>query len=207
MKTKIIVLEGLDASGKDTVADKLYERFARVHGTDAVRLYRDPGSTPLGEDLRRILLHGAYPLYPTEQTLLFTAARAALMRQIMSDDRRLERRWIILNRWYFSTLVYQTEQGFPRTIIDMLTKAFSPLPLDPRLCFLLDIPIEVAKQRMEREGRSPDRFEGVGASSFEERRKRYLNLVDEGLLTCIDAKRSVDTIVHEIHEAALRNRD
>lgn len=204
---KIIVLEGLDTSGKDTVADKLYERLAKVDGCDAVRLYRDPGSTPLGEELRRILLHGSYPLSPTEQTLLFTAARTALMRQIMSDDRRLDRRWVILNRWYFSTLVYQCEQGFPRALIDQLNTAFSPLPLNPKLCFLLDIPVEVMKQRMERAGRSPDRFEGVGAETFASRRMCYLNLVDEGLLTHIDAKCSVDTIVHTIYEAALRVRD
>ena len=204
---KIIVLEGLDASGKDTIADKLYERIVKTSSFDDVRLYRDPGSTPLGEELRRILLHGSYPLCSSEQTLLFQAARLALMRQIMSDDRRLDRKWVILNRWYFSTIVYQCEQGQSRFVVDTLNKMFSPLPLNPKLCFLLDIPVEVAQQRMERAGREPDRFEGAGRAKFEDRRKRYLTLVQEGLLTRVDAKRSIDTIVHDIYEAALRVRD
>ena len=85
MKGLFIVLEGLDGSGKTTQAIRLYNRLKR-RGI-LTSLFREPGSTVLGEQVRRILKSGNVD-HPITELLLFNASRSSLVSQNISPALR-----------------------------------------------------------------------------------------------------------------------
>lgn len=184
----IVVLEGLDGSGKSTVAQALSLRFQRTG--EAACVLRDPGSSALGEQLRTILLDANYPLDPVVQTLLFSAARTQLATEVL----RLSRdQVVILDRWWMSTYAYQGAQGVDREFIREVAQKTSRLPLEAGLSFFLDVPLEVSLLRSGKQ----DRFEGQPAAYRSEVRKHYISLMP-AYLTRINAARPLKEVVADV---------
>ncbi|MEK6620716.1 MAG: dTMP kinase, partial [Chloroflexota bacterium] len=102
---RFISFEGGEASGKSLQAQRLAAAL-RERGLDVV-LVREPGGTPAGERIREILLHTReVALSPEAQALLFTAARAQLVREVIRPA--LERGAVVVAARYFdSTIAYQ----------------------------------------------------------------------------------------------------
>ncbi len=144
---RFIVLEGPDGAGKSEQAIRLAERL-RQRGYP-VTFTREPGGTPLGEQVRAILLDPAETRRgPIADALLFNAARS----QHVSDVIRpaLERGDVVIcDRYATSTLAYQGYgSGIDREMLAAIA-AFATGGLAPDLVVVLDVPVEVGLARRD----------------------------------------------------------
>ena len=155
-----VALEGADGCGK-TVQARLLAAWVQGLGHQVVHL-REPGSTPVGEALRAVLLANQGPLAPITEALLFNAARSELVQQVVQPA--LARGAVVVaERCYLSTLVYQGEAAPEAGIDRAWLRATCEQALRgclPDRIFVLDAAPEVARAR--RAGRSADRFEARG---------------------------------------------
>lgn len=167
--------EGGEGSGKSLQARRLAGALTE-RGREVV-LTREPGGTAAGERIRDILLHAReIPLSPEAQVLLFSSARAQLVREVIRpalDAGKI----VIADRFFDSTVVYQGYgHGVPLQTIREVT-ALAVGTLVPDRTFLLDVPVEVglARSGWHAEARW-DRFE-ADATDFHVRvREAYLRL-------------------------------
>lgn len=168
-----ITFEGGEGSGKSTQARLLKERLEREART--VVLVREPGGTPLGEEVRRLLLHRETELTPQTEMLLFLAARAELVRRVILPA--LERGDVVIcDRFSDSTLAYQ---GYGRGLdLDEIRRldSWATGGLLPDLTVLLDVPVEVGHER-NRAGE--DAFEREDDAFHQRVREAYRALAKE----------------------------
>lgn len=175
IRGRFITLEGPDGSGKTTAARHLVE-WLRARGLDAV-LTGEPGGTPLGDEIRRIVLHHrgvADDLDPRADALLFAAQRAQHVARLIRPA--LERgAWVVCARFRDSSLAYQgAGYGIDEDAMRQL-QAFATGGLMPDLTILIDVPVEIGLGR-KRRGQW-NRFEDTeGAAFFEAVRTAYLRL-------------------------------
>ena len=138
-----IVFEGGDGSGKSTQAQSLYLRLRRR----AIKVLRthEPGGTPLGQALRRLLKSGE-AMTPISELMLFEAARAQLVQQVIRPF--LDQGGVVIaDRFTSSTIAYQGYgRGLDRELIERLDREATG-GLEPDLTVLLDLPVEVALAR------------------------------------------------------------
>ncbi len=167
--------EGGEGSGKSLQARGLAQTL-NERGREVV-LTREPGGTAAGERIRDILLHAReIPLSPEAQVLLFSSARAQLVREVIRpalDAGKI----VIADRFFDSTVVYQGHgHGISLEAIREVT-VLAVGTLVPDRTFLLDVPVEVglARSGWRAEARW-DRFE-ADATDFHLRvRDAYLRL-------------------------------
>lgn len=172
---RFISFEGGEASGKSLQAQRLAAAL-RERGLDVV-LVREPGGTPAGERIRDIVLHARdVALSPEAHALLFSAARAQLVRDVIRPT--LDRgALVIADRFFDSTMAYQGYGlGADLDGVRAITR-FAVGDTIPDRTFLLDVPVDVILERRAREGdRRWDRFE-VREPDFHKRlRDGYLRL-------------------------------
>ena len=169
-----LCLEGLDKSGKTTQQLMLYD-WLEAQGYDVVST-REPGGTPVGEEIRKVLLAGNNPMGPKTEALLFMASRAEFVPAVVVPA--IERGKIVLtSRYFFSTFGYQ---GFGRglSIEDMIWLAmFATGKLIPDLTILLDIDVDTMLSRLKKE--TADRIEREGSDFFERIRSGFLKLSED----------------------------
>jgi len=165
---KFITFEGIDGAGKSThisfVADWL-----RAHGKTVITT-REPGGTILGEKLRELLLHEKMHL-ETEALLMFAARREHLAQVIEPALARGE--WVISDRFTDATFAYQG--GGRRLDLQKLAalEQWVHPHLQPDLTLLFDVPLEVARARLDAT-RTLDKFELEKADFFAATRAEYL---------------------------------
>jgi dTMP kinase len=170
---KFITFEGIDGAGKSThigfVADLLRSRGITPITT------REPGGTALGEKLREILLHQKMHL-ETEALLMFAARREHLAQVIEPALARGD--WVISDRFTDATFAYQG--GGRKLALSKLTalEQWVHPHLQPDLTLLFDVPLEVARTRLEA-NRAPDKFEQEKADFFMLTRAEYLRRAAE----------------------------
>lgn len=165
------VFEGIDGSGKTTQC-RLLARALQKDG-HRVLAVREPGGTALGEELRRLLLHGLdRPITPAAELFLFLAARAQLASEQILPA-LAGGQVVLADRFTASTIAYQ---GYGRHLpLDVLEKAayLASSGLVPRRQFLLDI---APARALERLGPQRDRLEQQGESFLAAVRQGYLEL-------------------------------
>lgn len=144
MSGLFVTFEGGEGSGKSTQAELLAGRV-REAGNEALVL-REPGGTPLGEALRRVLLHDHLATTFEAEVLLFLAARAELVNTVLRPA--LEGgATVICDRFSDSTIAYQGYgRGLDIDSIRMLDR-WATGGLRPDLTVLLDVPIDVGRKR------------------------------------------------------------
>ena len=173
---RFITLEGPEGSGKTTAARHLAE-WLRVRGRETL-LTHEPGGTPLGEEVRRLVLHVrgmSDDLDPRADALLYAAARAQHAARVIRPA--LERsEWVVCARYADSSLAYQGA-GYGNDPTEMRRlQEFATAGLWPDLTLLLDVPVEIGLERTRRR-REWNRFEDTEAVAFFERvRRAYLDL-------------------------------
>lgn len=150
--------DGIDGVGKSTQV-RLFEETLRDRGLDVV-LCRDPGSTPLGERIRDVLLtsDAGTPIGRRSEMLLYMAARAQLVEQVIRPALNAGS-VVIADRYLLANVVYQGHAGGlePGEIWDVGRIATQGLL--PDCVFLLDMAPESAGRRMDR---PLDRMEDQG---------------------------------------------
>ncbi|MFJ3046576.1 dTMP kinase [Herbaspirillum chlorophenolicum] len=191
---KFITFEGIDGAGKSThiafVAEQLRARGLTVVAT------REPGGTELGEKLRELLLHQKMHL-ETEALLMFASRREHLAQVIEPALARGD--WVISDRFTDASFAYQ---GGGRKLsldkLDALEQWVHP-HLQPDLTLLFDVPLEVARARLDAE-RTPDKFEQEKANFFAATRAEYLRRAAEfpARFRIIDSTRPIPEIREEL---------
>jgi dTMP kinase len=171
---RFISLEGGEGAGKSTVLAALEARL-RAQGIEAVTT-REPGGTPLAEQIRGLLLdtHHEVPSSETELLLMF-AARAQHVRETILPA--LERGvWVISDRFTDASYAYQgAARGGDSDFIAELERRV--VGITPGMTLLLDVPVEVGLERAQKRG-DADRIEGEQRDFFERVRASYLARAD-----------------------------
>ncbi|HEX7644578.1 MAG TPA: dTMP kinase [Burkholderiaceae bacterium] len=170
---KFISFEGIDGAGKSTHIE-FVTKLVRERGHNVVST-REPGGTPLGEKLRELLLHEKMNL-ETEALLMFAARREHLAQVI--EPALVRGDWVITDRFTDATFAYQ---GGGRKLnlakLAVLEHWVHP-HLQPDLTLLFDVPLEVARARLDAT-RTLDKFEQEKADFFAATRAEYLRRAAE----------------------------
>ncbi len=163
-----LTLEGVDGAGKSTHVQWLVDQLTAL-GVPVV-CTREPGGTPLGEQLRALLLH--QPMSLECETLLLFAARAEHLQTVI-EPALCAGVWVVCDRFTDATFAYQgggRELGVER--IAVLEQWVHPTQ-QPDCTWLFDVPLAIARERLDRT-REQDRFEQEADAFFERTRAVYL---------------------------------
>ena len=186
-----ISFEGIDGSGKSTQAKLLGEEL----GEDAV-LVREPGGTAVSERIRGLLADPELPLQPFPELLLFCAARAQLIQEVIHPALQ-EGRTVICDRYADSSVAYQGGgRGLGADYVRQLCTATTG-GIWPQLTLLLWVEPEVGLARAK--GR--DRFEAEGIEFQKRVAAAYREIAEQepGRVRTVEA----DGSVSEVHEAVM----
>lgn len=203
MRGKFITIEGTEGVGKTTNI-QFIEAWMKSNNL-AYATTREPGGTPLAEQIRELLLAPREEsVCSTAELLLMFAARAQHLNQLI-EPMLAEGAWVLCDRFTDATYAYQ---GAGREMRDDLISELEMLvqgSLRPDLTLILDIPVEVGLQRAG-ERSTPDRFELERVEFFQRVRNRYLQIASDNPQRCvvIDASRPLDAVQQQI-ETALTN--
>jgi dTMP kinase len=199
----LIVLEGAEGVGKSTQLRRLVARLesARLR----VVALREPGGTPLGDEIRRILLDAEHAPTDRAEALLFMASRAELVGRVVRPA-LAERAVVLLDRFFLSTYAYQVaarglDEGEVRS-----ANAFATGGLVPDLTLLLALPGGEGLRRAARRG-AADRIEREDASFHERVAGAFASFADAGwqrahpecgAIVAVDASGSEDEVERRI---------
>jgi dTMP kinase len=189
-----IVFEGGDGSGKSTQARSLLRRLRR-RGVKVLRTH-EPGGTPLGQSLRRLLKTGE-AMTPMSELMLFEAARAQLVQNVIKPF--LEQGGVVIaDRFTSSTMAYQGYgRGLDRELIERLNRETTG-GLEPDLTVFLDLPVETALAR--KGGGNVDNFDDAPVDFHRRIHRGYSTLAaaDPGGWLVLDGQRPPEELSREI---------
>jgi dTMP kinase len=187
-----VTFEGIDGSGKSTQAELLADAL-RAEGRDVVTT-REPGGTPLGEQVRELLLNGK-DMSPWAEAALFAAARAELVERVIAPALEAGKD-VVCDRYIDSSLAYQ---GIARglgvePVLALNRPAIRGLLPDRTVLVLVD-PVTAAAR-----SRTPDRIEREGEELQRtvDRAYRELATMFPQRITTVDGERPPDEIAEEI---------
>lgn len=165
---RFISFEGIDGAGKSTHI-AFVAAYLRARGITLLTS-REPGGTRLGEQLRDLLLHQKMHL-ETETLLMFASRREHIAEVIAPALARGE--WVISDRFTDASFAYQGGgRGLSLEKMETLEQWVHP-DLQPDLTFLFDVPLDVARARLDAT-RALDKFEQEQADFFAATRNEYL---------------------------------
>lgn len=193
------VFDGVDGAGKSTQLE-MFVDWLHKQNHDVVTC-KDPGSTELGEQLRTVLL-GKHetPISMRAEMMMFTTARTQLIQQIVKPA-LAKKQTVVLDRYIFSTVVYQGHAGDLDPEELWTVNKIATEGLMPDATFILDVPVEVAMQRL---GESLDRMESRGQEYLDRVRKGFLKEAKRWpeCVDIFDATQTPDEIQTKIQIAA-----
>jgi dTMP kinase len=205
-KGLIIVLEGVDGSGK-TTQRKILEEFLAL--PENIQRYgesiflREPGSTEAGQDIRKVILD--YKLDAKTEALLFYASRNELIiNQILPAIN--EGKNVVIDRFEMSTFAYQIygrERIDLKDFVKELSREIVPENFVDHY-FFFDLDVHIAKEREAKRNEETTRFDAEGVDFFNRIRSGYKNELLNFPHTIIDASQSIEEVKEDFLNAILK---
>ncbi len=201
---KLITLEGGEGAGKSTQVTRLAAAFDRA-GVQVITT-REPGGSPAGERIRKLLVEGEPgSLRPMTEALLHFAQRAEHIAQTIQPA--LGRGvWVICDRFADSTMAYQGYgHRLGRAAINGLTRLVCG-PLKPALTLILDVPVEIGLKRAAARRGVETRYERMDTAFHERLRRGFLDIARREPKRCavIDTTQDIDAVTAEILKTVSR---
>lgn len=204
-----ITLEGSEGSGKTSQVKPLVSALLAA-GYETVST-REPGGTPIGEQIRSVLHNvNNTEMHPRTEILLFQAARAQHVEQLILPSLKAGK-IVICDRYADASMAYQgygreTDLEKLRYLIDYATCG-----LKPDLSLFLDVDVEEGLRRRATSGGEWNRLDALKVAFYQRVRRGYLNIVNEEpeRWVLIDASRSFEEVSDSILQAVfdrLQNR-
>jgi dTMP kinase len=194
---KFITVEGIEGTGKSTNIEFISKRI-EAQGFDVLRT-REPGGTPMAEQIRLLLLdHGQEYLPSIAELLLFFAARSLHLRNSIIPA-LLDGKWVVCDRFTDASRAYQgSGRGQDLDRIERLAE-WVQQGLEPDMTILLDAPAEVGMQRAAERGEG-DRMDNEELAFYQRVRAGYLTLADmhPERFTVVDASRPLPEVQRSI---------
>jgi len=184
----LIVLEGIDGTGKSTQSRMLADWF-REQGREVLSS-REPTDGPHGRRLRDSASAGR--LSPEEELGLFLLDRREHVDTLIAPALAAGR-VVILDRYYFSTMAYQGARGFDPAEIRRRNEAFAPVPDH---LFILDLDLDTALSRIGARGDTANEFEQ--RESLARCREIFLSLAREPFAHLVDANAPLEEVQRRI---------
>ena len=196
MRGRLVTLEGLDGTGKTTLALAL-ARALRERGIEA-ELLREPGGVELSERVRELVKDPALHVDPRAEALLYAAARAQLvaerLRPLLAAGT-----WVLLDRFLDSSLAYQG--GGRRLGIEAVRaiNLFGTAGVTPDRTLLLRADAATRAVRRDGRGEAPDRLEREDGAFFARVAAAYdeLAAAEPQRIAVIDAARSPEAVLDQ----------
>ncbi len=163
-----IALEGIDGTGKSTQC-RLLAEWLRGRGLTVTEC-AEPGGTPLGEELRSMVLGGRWEMSRAAEVFLFMASRAELVERVIRPALADESA-VVSDRFLLSNVVYQGHAGGADPEELWRLGRYATGRLEPDLSIVLDMPVEQAASRRKPEA---DRIERRGPAHQEAVRQGFL---------------------------------
>ncbi len=197
MKGYFITLEGIEGSGKSTIARRLAEDLRKAG--HSVVLTREPGDTPVGQHIRKLLLDPEQRgMHPLTEVLLYLADRAEHVHKVILPA--LERGEIVIcDRFSDSTIAYQ---GFARGLDVETLRQLDSIARDdimPDLTIILDLDVTIGLKRNSRANKR-DRFELEEVEFHERVRKGFHAIAEENpeRVRIVDASMEIEEVYKEV---------
>jgi len=194
MKNRLITFEGIDGVGKTTQINLFLEKLK--NNNLEYNLFREPGGTPVSEEIRNILLDNNNNVSSLTETLLFLAARSDLVRKKIKPSLDKNNLYVICDRFLDSTLAYQSfGRGIDLKLIQSLTNAVVE-NIIPSITFLLDCNLDICLSRLN----NKDRMENAGKDFLLKVKQGFLELalLNKNRYVIIDANKSISEIQDSI---------
>ena len=212
MSSFFITFEGIEGSGKSTVASLIAKRFEDAGYTSF--LTREPGGTRLSEDIREILLDPERTdMCEKTELLLYLASRAQLVTEVIKPALS-EGKIVLCDRYFDATMAYQ---GWARGVGEELISQLNRVTVGnviPDITFLLDLSVEEGfrrgpKHREETGTRVRDRLERETVEFHEKVREGYLRIADreKERVIIIDASKELDSVLSAISQIIIDRFD
>jgi dTMP kinase len=197
---KFITFEGGEGAGKSTQAQILVDRLQSA-GRNVIAT-REPGGSPLAEEIREVLLSGKVRQFgPLAEAVLFSVARQDHVDNLIGEA--LGRgTWVVSDRFLDSTRAYQGAAGGVSAPLIGALERITLKGLKPDLTFVLDLPADEGLARAAGRG-APDRFEGQEIAQHERIRRAFLDIAEQDPSRCvvIDARKPEALVAEDIWEA------
>lgn len=197
MTGKFISLEGGEGAGKSSAISAI-ETWLKQQGIEYI-LTREPGGTPMAEEIRELVLSAREEkVAPNTELLLVFASRVQHLSEKILPA-MAQGKWVISDRFVDSSYVYQgIARGIDEAIIDGLVDVFLKGQL-PDKTLLLDVPVEVGMSRVQTRGES-NRLDGESLVFHEKVRHGFLKRAaqDPDRFAVIDASQSIASVEQQI---------
>lgn len=206
-KGLFITFEGSEGTGKTTQIQKLADRLRSLGKT--VVISREPGGTPLGEDIRHLLKHAdsGQDMGKRAELLLFAASRAQHVDSLIRPE--VEKGHVVISdRFLDSTTVYQgVARAIDASAVSFINQ-FAIASMMPDITVLIDLDPQVGFERIEgRNNEPPDRMEQEHIHFYKDVRMGYLKLAEQEpqRFLVINGNQEIETVAEAIWDG-IKNR-
>ncbi|WP_318469055.1 dTMP kinase [Photobacterium leiognathi] len=198
---KFIVIEGLEGAGKSTAINQVMDTLAQ-HGINDPVSTREPGGTPLAEQMRALVKEGHpdEPLTDMAELLLLYAARIQLVDNVIKPALN-QGKWVVGDRHDMSSQAYQGGgRGFDKALMENLRDTVLG-DFRPDLTIYMDIDPELGLQRARGRG-ALDRIEQMNIDFFHRARARFLELSEnQPNVIIVDASQTLEEVTAALRSA------